>query len=430
MGGYDTDRGQSQVVGAILIFSFLIAGLALVQVTIVPQQNEEIELDHAAEVQEDFSNIYTGMMNAAETNSRRSASLKLGFSYPARAFTINPAAPAGTIRTENLNSLEGQVQDDTATGSPTYDIEKDICGLNDGTETKALVYEPNYNFATDIGRFGYHQSASYQAIDPQGKDPVAVNTNQQLISGDRIALRPLVSGDLSRSSKSSETLTFTPGSTGDTSIESTNPVKLTIPTDLSADQWDTMLSGQPNFQKVEDAGAGYVEITLVADEYRIECTPLGLNNRPANVPTVNDDGDDDSAGSPINPIGPEQLVLKSTSGSGNSLSATFKNNDDDDQKIVDEVRVLYVVSPGGGNQVEMQVTTDPPSGNSISTQVGSGYIDIPDSSPSNIQEDWTWDPENQRTVKFTGSAIKKNTGVAVEFKFANGNTSTYFVSSG
>lgn len=426
-GGVSDGRGQSQVLDAILVFGFLIAGLGLVQAFVVPQQNEQVELNHAGEVQEDFNDVYTGVMNAAETGSSRSASIKLGTRYPAREFMINPSAPTGTIRTKDLNSLQGQVQDDTAAGTPIYNIENDVCGLNDDTQTKALIYEPNYNFANNIGKFGYHQSANYQSVNPRQGNPAAVKTNQQLINGNTISLRPIVNGEVSKGSTDSETLTFTPGSTGDTTIESTNQVVLTIPTDLTAEQWETILSSESNFVKTDDAGAGYVEITLKADEYRVECTPIGLNDRPANIPTVNDDGDDSSTDSPINPVGGDNLVLKSTSGSGSKLSATFKNNDMGDSKRVDRVRVPYVVSPGNGNQVKVEGTTNPPNAGKISTQVGTGYINIPDSS---LEDDWTWDPNGQRTVQFTGKAIKKNTGVAVEFEFKDGNTTTYFVSDG
>lgn len=177
MGGLSTERGQSQVLGAILIFGLVVASVGLYQTFIVPQENSEIELNHAQQVEKDFNNLEDAIRRAASTKTTTSSSIKLGTRYPARSVIINPGPASGTIRSENL----GQIQIEDA----SFD-ETDLCDTG-GVQTSTLTYSADYNFLDGAGIYAYETGIQAKL----SRSDTLISNSQTLIKGNQIFLTPL-----------------------------------------------------------------------------------------------------------------------------------------------------------------------------------------------------------------------------------------------
>lgn len=414
------DRAQNVVLGTILVFGFLITGLGIYQTTVVPNQNAGVELNHAEEVDEDFSELYAGANNAAEQRSEYTANIKLGTQYPPRALTLNPPAASGSIRTTELGEIEGEIEiDDPPTGfSNPIDIENDFCGLGEerGGDplTKALVYDPDYNELDGIGVHGYEYSSRYQEVDDSVTD-----TDQQLVNGRNINLRPITAGSISRTSASSTTVSFKTDQTGGKSVTATDEWELQLPTRLSDDKWEEILREEIDdgpIKSVDESG-GVLTIKFSSGDYRIRCTPLGVDETPSNDPRLilaDDDDTDDPAS--INPVGPQALELRSVSKDNKAFDANFNNRGP--SKTVQKVRVPYVVNPGSNFDGVVSLSKN---GDETTVTVGQGFDD-------NIDWEWSSGEDDNVIVEGENKNIKPNqAGVAVVFEFENGERTTYFI---
>lgn len=447
---FDT-RGQSVVVGSILIFGILVAGLGAYQATIVPSQNKEVEFNHQENVQTDFSELYAGIMNAAERNSKHTSSIRTGVNYPPRALTLNPPDAAGTIRTEDL---AGSISASGATPNVITDETSgqqfsmgDFCGPNSVSNTKSLVYEPNYNILTDVGVLGYESSVKYQDINDQVPD-----SSQDLVDGGDINLVPVGGDSISKTSTSSESITLKAGTTGGTTVDPTADWTLTLPTRLSPDQWRSILEDEERIKDIS-GGGGTVDITFKEEisgtevTYDIRCTPIGIDEKPENNP-VTVPSEDDTGGSGINPAGPGVLELESAQafndGGESGFEATFTNNAGEEKEVL-EVRAVYVTGPGGGGggggtcgNSPCEVTFKPESSTGFvspgtTVEVGGEF------EPVNSPAEWVWTRDglagSKKKVRITdlpGSNSINNKGISFELKVRDSSgthINTYFVST-
>lgn len=408
-------RAQSTVLGGIFVFAIAIAALGLFQVFVVPQQNADVELSHAETVDSDFAQVHTAVMNAAQEGEDETVSVKLGTRYPSRALALNPPHVSGTIRTETLPSISGEI--DPVTGQPLF-WETTICGLPSDQDTRAFVHSANYNELQNIGVHGYENTVTYQDVDTD-----LASFKQDLIEGREITLRPLVKGEMSLSKISRESVTFKPGVTGGTTVETNQQWTLTLPTRLTVSQWQTILDDVSHASVSIGPTTNTVNIEFEPGTYKVRCTPLGIGERPSNNPLVVPGSSGANPGT-INPRGPNELELRDVSVNGTGLDADYFNNHDGAPKVVTEVRVPYVVNPGqgSGDEVEFEPEGHPPNGG-VTVTVGGGF------EPVNSQSDWTWGPNTPQTVTISGSAINspQTTGIAAVFKFADGSSSTYFI---
>jgi len=92
-------RGQSVVIGSVIIFGFLILSLSLYQVQVVPQQNGQVEFQHSEQVRNDLVDLRAGILQAGSVDRSQYQTVRLGTTYSTRVFALNPPSPAGTIRT-------------------------------------------------------------------------------------------------------------------------------------------------------------------------------------------------------------------------------------------------------------------------------------------------------------------------------------------
>lgn len=430
-GGYD--RGQSVVIGSILIFGFLVAGLGAYQVTVVPDQNKQVEFNHQEEIKEDFSELFAGTLNAAAQNGKHTSSLNLGVRYPPRALTLNPPDASGTLRTDTFSDDIGVsgatpgVITDEASPTTTFTM-SDFCGSGAVTDTRALVYEPGYNVLSGVGVLGYENTVRYQDVNTE-----VPNSNQDLVDNGQITLAPISEGSITRTSTSSGTISLKAGATGGTTVNPAADWTLTLPTRLSPSQWSTILEDEERVASVS-GGGGTVDITFKEEDssgneltYEISCTPVGVNERPDNNPVIVPSDDDSDTSNGINPVGPSALELEDASRNGNAFNANLFNNAGF-QRTVTEVRVAYVSSSGSCSSSPCEVTLDATPGTpggEQTVEVGGQFESVPAS-------EWTCSSDSDKNIEISGLPSGSNSnGVAIEFNVTDaGGTevNTYFVS--
>lgn len=419
LGG--AERGQSVVVGSVLMFVVIISLLGIAQTFIVPQANSVVELNHADEADSDFSETYESINRAAITESTTVQSIKLGTNYPSRLVLINPPPVSGEIQTVEYSN------DFTLTEDPPGFDEEDLCGT--GT-TKRLQYQANYNELQDSPIHVYEMSVRYK-LNENGD---LIDSRQSLVSGDQIQLIPLTTGSISIAKTSAQDLRFVPGERRTREVE--DPT-LEFPSRLTVSQWQDVL---PSSASVTVSQATDGDIVLKFDgHFRFTCGPVGIDDEPSNTPNVpkNPGGGASPDSGAINPVGPNDLVLTDAS-SGSPWTATFHNNDNQFDKEVVAVRIPYVIDDGNsvteatcpgdvdGAGTQLTVTrADDGTGLSCTTvTVGEGFRLV--NQPSN----WIWEKEgtsgDTATVEVDG-LHPQNNGFAIVYKFDDGNTSTYFI---
>lgn len=295
------ERAQSVQVGVIILFAFAVLAFSGYQATVVPQQNQEVEFAHSQEIAEDVQTFRNDLLDAAASGRRFSAEFALGTTYPSRIIALNPAPASGSLRTESLGGGE------FALVSSGKSLE-DVCGYDrdgDGTvPSNGLVYSPSYNFYEDAPTVVYENTVSYRRYSG---DTVRFDSDQTLVQGDTIQVPPLL-GDVSASSSMTHTVDLYPGKAG-VGESVGQSVTLVVPTALSADRWETLLSDQmaPDgpVQSVSPNGSNdNVDVVLESGEYQITCPVMGAGEAPDNSPDRLR-----GAGDGINPGGPGDVRL-------------------------------------------------------------------------------------------------------------------------
>lgn len=278
-------RGQSVVVGTVVLFGFLILALSLYQVQVVPQENSDIEFDHSQQVEGEFLDLRNAVLSASRTGAGRSTSLKLGTRYPQRTFALNPPPASGQLSTTDPREL--RIENATVEGDENVVAYWNNRTATDGAiafDTRSLRYSPGYNEFRNGPDLVYEHSlvvAEFESaalgrsgqtvVDSDGRIRLtALHGNVDDSGTERTSLDP----DTLSQSRRSVTL----NSTG------TDPIVLELPTDVSTERagdlesvWrDRLAEDDANVEDVTVAG-GTVRIELNGSEsYRLELGKVGL----------------------------------------------------------------------------------------------------------------------------------------------------------
>lgn len=352
MGG---TRGQSEIIGAILLFAIVIGLLAINQAVLVPQNNNEIEFDHSKAVQSDMVNFRTGLIEAAASNEPRSASIALGTRYPTRYLAINPSPVSGTLETVDGGEITADEFSQEA-----------VCGTGSNpVETKFVKYRPDYNYLGSAIPSTIEGSVAYR----KGSGEALFDSRQILIRDNQITLIPVI-GDVQTTAIDTTTVDLLPSETGRTTVTGSDPVEITLPTELSQSDWDSLLAPEISNGHVQSVSVSGGTVTIELDppdtagNYAVRCTTVGINEQPDVSPTV---GSPPGPGGPgpgfINPVGPgtvsfERAELESNSsvcGGGDcQVDVTLENHRSSDVKIVEARFVYYGVDSQGqaGNSID------------------------------------------------------------------------------
>ena len=333
MGFWGDERGQPVQIGFILLFGILVLAFAGYQGYVVPNQNSQVEFQHSQESSNEMQTFREDFLRAAEDGRRFSAGFTLGTDYPARLVALNPPPASGKLRTEAPG--DGRFYLDAGEHSLA-----EICGIEQGGDggvpSNALVYQPSYSEYQDRPKVVYENTVTYNRFSRN--DVVRFTSEQTIIQGKEILIPPLV-GDVSADGTERHTIDLYPGRTG-VGKASGSDVTLTIPTDLTTDQWRKLLEdemGDGGRVKTVKPNGSDVVVVLESGSYDITCPVIGTGDKPDNNPhrlRGSDEG--------INPAAPGDVSLEGQTRPSNSEpEITLHFNNTGGAKNITRGRINY-----------------------------------------------------------------------------------------
>lgn len=263
----EDDRGVSELIGFILLFGFLIILMSIWQAQVVPAENSKKEFKHYIGVQEDVSELRSDYIETAGTGNTRSATVKLGTTYPTRIFFVSAPPPRGRINTEMPS--DGTI---TADG---FNISQ-VCGLNSPVKTRSVTFDTEYNHMSNAEAPPYvlENTVLYKQT-PGGT--VLFESDQSLVQGATLNIYPLTN-NMSRSGIEATSIRLNGAEIGNTEVSGS--LSVTIPTTLSDEQWERLLKDQPNFDSTQQIGSQRVKIVLSDASWNIQCGVVGAEQTP------------------------------------------------------------------------------------------------------------------------------------------------------
>lgn len=312
-------RGQPVQIGFILLFGILVLAFAGYQGYVVPNQNAQVEFQHSQDSVSDMQTFREDFLGAAQDGRRFSAGFDLGTDYPARLVALNPPPASGKLRTETPGDGRFYLNAGEQTLAEICGVEQDGDG---GVPSSVLVYQPSYNEYQDPPRVVYENTVTYNRFSRN--DVVQFTSEQTIIQGSEILIPPLM-GDVSADGTGRQTVDLYPGRTG-VGTASGAEVTLTIPTELTTDQWRGLLEdemGEEGRVEAVNPNGSDVDIVLESGSYDITCPVIGAGDRPENEPARvrGEDGD-------INPAAPGgvRLVGADWGNEAATVNLTFENS--------------------------------------------------------------------------------------------------------
>ena len=102
----EDEKGVSEVIGAILILTIMVAFLGVQQVYSLPVWNKEIEFAHFNTIFDDVLELKRMIQETAVYDFPRTAVIHTSLDYPTRLFLLNPGKPSATITTKSDKPLK------------------------------------------------------------------------------------------------------------------------------------------------------------------------------------------------------------------------------------------------------------------------------------------------------------------------------------
>lgn len=233
----DESRGQSTVVGTIILLGFVTIAFSIAQVSVAPQVQAEAEYEHASEVIQGAANVQSDTIEVATTGNLRSSTVQMGTEYPASVVLLHPPDPSGTILTEEPNPL--LLRNSQAVREETADY---VDGTTQDYEHKRLRYSPNYNEFRSAGDSTIEQGVLYQ--DYESSNRIVATPN--LVNGNQISLIA-TTGNISHGGQQAKVVETVPLSASEetTLVEDDgDPIHITFESDLSVAEWEDILSSE------------------------------------------------------------------------------------------------------------------------------------------------------------------------------------------
>lgn len=242
-------RGQSVVIGTVILFGFLILALASYQAFAVPAQNNQVEFGHSQDLQSDMEDLRASLLDVRDARQnpyQQPVRISLGTRYESRLFAVNPPPPDGALSTQD----RGDINISGASVVNEHDFTNTTPVLNESHSTRLLTYRPNYNEYRNPPRTTFEHSLLYNRFDGANQSV----TGQRTVDGEARRLSLVTySGDIDRQRLST---TLDPktldGPTPTIPIESENgdEFTVTLPTH-STNMWEDILDDEPNVTVVE-----------------------------------------------------------------------------------------------------------------------------------------------------------------------------------
>ena len=258
------ERGQSVVIGSLLVFTILVLSFSGYQAFVVPEQNAEIEADHHRTVEDQFADLRTNVVNAVESDATRSTTIDLGATYPSRAIALNPPPAAGRLDTHRVGDVE------VTEGGTT----KNVCSDGATPRTRSLVYTSNYNEYRPPQSIGFENrvvSRDYQA---------GTLFDQRLVDSGTISLY-LLTGEINANGVDTYSLELNASREYTTTLEDPN---VRVPSRFDNDTWNEDILGDGYNVSATPASGDRVRLNFTGGEYEVSCAVIGLNGEPAYTP--------------------------------------------------------------------------------------------------------------------------------------------------
>ena len=269
------ERGQSVVIGSLLVFTILVLAFSGYQAFVVPEQNAEVEADHHRTVEDQFAELRTNVVNAVESDATRSTAIDLGATYPSRAVALNPPPAAGRLDTEEVGEVE------VTEGGTT----KDVCSDGDiPPRTRSLVYTSNYNEYRPPQSIGYENrvvSRDYRA---------GTLFDQRLVDSGTISLY-LLTGEVNANGVDTYSLELNASREYTTTLVDPN---VRGPSRFDSDTWNEEILGD-EYDVTATPSGDRVRLNFTGGEYEVSCAVVGLNGEPAYTPPPDDGAAGDAA---------------------------------------------------------------------------------------------------------------------------------------
>lgn len=341
----DDSRAVSTIIGALFVFSFLIAGLVLNQVQVVPSENKEVEFEHYQSVQEDMTALGSETVAVAGRNITSSTTIDLGVRYPSRTFALNPPPAAGSLQKQPSGNIEIIKNDGSR-------IAEDLCG--GGTSTFGIAYQPAYNelstsnIVYENGQVYVNGSSGDAMLDSR----VLINSTTQTIDIYRL------SGSVPSEAAIRPTSVDITGSAITGKATGVGVDELTFPSDLSASNWESSViddSGNSALDAVETSQG--VRVEGFDSEYTIRCRTLGLEGAQPETDfasefktTPGGSGPGDGGSSGDVGIGGESEYPNVTSATLSTKGGLWTNISEVDAIIIDQPRFSPTRAGDGDRQ--------------------------------------------------------------------------------
>jgi len=276
------DSAVSNIIGAVILFGFVITLIVIFQVTAVPIWNQNVEFEHNQRVQGDVGMLHDNIVLSSTTGRSTTQSVELGTQYPNRVLFVNPSNPSGRVSTleqgdvtvENVESSDGDVGDYWDGTAQVFD-------------TRSVEYVTDYNEYGNAPRTVVDNMVLFNEVG----DAQARISAQNVISDRNINLN-LVTGEISKSGVRPASVNIDPVSAPSQRVSVTNstdsPVTLTLPTLLSEERWLETLENEhvENGGHIAEVtyteGEPYNELTLVMEEnieYNLRMSKVALGQR-------------------------------------------------------------------------------------------------------------------------------------------------------
>lgn len=236
------DRAVSEVLGAILLFALVVLLIALIQLNAVPAANQQVEFEHNQRVQGDLQEFQEILLRTANAGTEGTVKIEAGTGYPSRFFLFNPPRATGTVALTDGGNVT--IENAVASGEA-----KDYL---DGTplrfESNALTYTANYNEYRNAPTTVYENGVLYNEFTDEQR---VVSTQGSFVDGRTISLIAL-QGQYSTATGGSLSVGTVPISapaqdvsvTTETGSPTDDPLVITIPTRLTADEWRDILDDE------------------------------------------------------------------------------------------------------------------------------------------------------------------------------------------
>lgn len=253
------NKGQSIQVGFILVLGIIILFASLIQINQVPVEEQFTEEQHREEVYNQIVSFTQKLSNANQIQTKDFARLQLGTNYEGGFIFATPIPkqnsldPQGTIRASSFSNSTS-IQNSEPLGSTELKNKwSTSTRLTEYNSNSFLEYSINYNHINDEFKYVYENSLLYVVgfnNQNQTEGSYGVINNQNIIRGNTINL-PIMEGSFRNTGIGESQLITTPVSTGGSPIQITNDssqgIKIRIPTKLPVDQWENLLEpGNPD----------------------------------------------------------------------------------------------------------------------------------------------------------------------------------------